>query len=149
MEEYKKFGELTRDEKLALMTAWVDGEKIQFSYGNRDWRVVAKPEWSSAIFYRTAPKPVVKPSINWDHVAEKYVALAVHGDGKPFLYGNYDELRPAYGEFWGLRRAEKLLLAGFASFSPGSFTPNKDDIVENWQDSLVFRPGYEPKGETK
>lgn len=148
MEEYKKFGDLTRDEKLALVTAWVDGEKIEAqepAIARDSWDTIIRPSWYDDVCYRIAPKPVVKPSINWDHVVEECIALAVD----------------AYGEFTffaDIPKKEKDGYAGygcvssplmFASFHPGSFMEACGNKITNWQDSLVFRPGYEPKGEGK
>lgn len=148
MEDYKPFGELSRDEKLALMTAWVDGEFIEWrAAGWKTWKFTTEPNWQLHHAYRIAPKPVVKPSLNWDHVAPEYVSLVVDEDGAGWLYtkpprASGEGFIYQQGRGWGTAYA-------FTSFNPGSFVPNKNGIVENWQDSLVYRPGFEPEGETK
>jgi hypothetical protein len=143
MEEYQQFSELSREEKLELITAWVDGSVIEAYSAFGEWRAVPTgfAWWGTSIF-RIAPKPVVKPSINWDHVSEKFVALAVDEDGTWVLYSGAPVAdRDSFAYF-----GERALAVNFASFIPGSFIPSKDGVVENWRDSLVFRPGYEPKG---
>ena len=46
---YKKFGELSREEQLALFAAWLDGKAIEFSFNPADG-------WASAFPYHT-PSP--------------------------------------------------------------------------------------------
>ena len=56
----KTFGELTKDEKKALMGAWVDGETIEyFSEAFGEWKETAGPCWVRTAKYRIKPKPPV------------------------------------------------------------------------------------------
>ena len=45
------FGELSRDEKIELMTKWVDGAEVEINIDG-DWRSVNYPMWGSESVYR-------------------------------------------------------------------------------------------------
>ena len=70
-----------------------------------------------------------KPSINWDHVAPEYVAMATNGYRKTLLFCGVPE---KVGESW-LSEYGSEVVRPFASFVPGTC---------DWRDSLVIRPGY-------
>ena len=74
-----------------------------------------------------------KPSINWEHVDEKFKWLATNMDGGPWLY----ECKPTTGDanLWLPSKGESFKISGLASYVPGTC---------DWEDSLVKRP----EGET-
>lgn len=64
----KTFGELTNDEKKALMGAWVDGETIEVLSCKDNWDYVKNPTWRWDNIYRIKPKPpVVKTYTNFGY----------------------------------------------------------------------------------
>jgi len=122
----KTFGELTRDEKIALLTAWVDGERIErFSFSN--WTRHEGHAWGNSIAYRIAVTP---NTINWDHVAPEFVAMATDAGVGTYLYRGV----PTFSEDGGAWRLYGSCAADalpFASFRRGTVAP---------ADSLVLRP---------
>lgn len=126
----KTFGELSREEKLALFEAWLDGKAIQYYLHSR-WNDLDRrvgPSWSFSSNYRVKPS---KPSINWDHVAPEWKYMATDRDGLSFLFKSkpkitgscdWDDDHPC------------IITDFFSSFKPGNC---------DWEDSLVCRPGYE------
>lgn len=81
------FGEMKREDKLALLTAWVDGEEIEFHSSHDDkWRYIKSPLWDKNTPYRVK---LSSDSINWDHVPERYKFMARCDDGRVFLFESY------------------------------------------------------------
>ena len=121
---------LTKDERRQLMDH--DGEIAQ--YNGYDFHVAADVHWSSNVIYRAVRPVPTKPSINWDHVADEFIAMATEEDKDTWLY----EKIPTDKDFgWVSCRDHTTSPAdSFASFVPGTC---------DWRDSLVIRPGY--KGE--
>jgi len=78
----------------AIAHAWVDGAKVE----GRDlkatvpvlneWRIIKFPAWHEDLEYRIA---IDKPSINWEHVAPEYVALATDTSGSSYLFTEVPE----------------------------------------------------------
>ena len=127
------FGLLTKEEQEALK-AWPHGWE---AYIGPNWDPVLKPSWTHYIAYRGKPAPLVPDYINWDHVAPQFICMARDQGAptaflceKPLLKGEY---------LWRIVGAYKYLDAGvFASYRKGTVS---------WDQSLVWRPGHEPKGE--
>ena len=79
---------------------------------------------------------LTKPYIKWKHVAAKYVAMATDANGKTWVY---EKLMPVLNyNIWLGGKSDCAPAEAFASFRPGACT---------WRDSLVHRPGFEPKTE--
>ena len=75
-------------------------------------------------------KKVVKPSIDWDHVAPKYKYFSEDSEGNAFLYE--EEPYVAIGaSAWYARSNEVVEANGFASYVKGTC---------DWKDSLIERP---------
>lgn len=129
----KTFGEMSRDEKIALFAAWVDGGPIEFYsefHGKWFTRTHKKLLWDDHSKYRIA---TTKPSIDWSHVAEGFDWLACDSDGKAYLYRR----RPARdinNDFWATDDKDVSRADRFASFNPGDC---------DWKDSLTCRPRKE------
>lgn len=121
-----KFKDMSKEEKLALCEAVIDGKRIE-------WYNIQHDEWETDtdesltfcthLTYRIAPE---KPSINWDHVAPEFKWLAVDADGIASLF----EEEPTFIKYrWSL--VNWVEATPFASFKPGNCAP---------EDSLVERP---------
>ncbi len=128
----KTFKELTRDEKLSLYIAGLDGIPIDIFCSNY-WRRIEEPSFVNDCCYRISP---TKPSINWDHVHPDYVAMATNKGGFTHLISITNIVPIGYG--W--KTADNTVLENCTSAFPfASFKPGTCD----WKDSLVVRPGYE------
>jgi len=121
----KTFGELTRDEKIALFTAWVDDKTIEYHCKTK-WLSNDRPAWHEASLYRIAVTP---NTINWDHVAPEFVAMATDWIGT-YLYRGVPTFSEG-GEAWRLHGSDAADALPFASFRRGTVAP---------ADSLVLRP---------
>lgn len=80
---------------------------------------------------KPAPEEKTKPSINWDHVAEKWKWLAQDKNGQSYLFLS-EPVVPQNACAW--HSADGRRVAGVDAIS--SFTPGTCD----WKDSLVERP---------
>ena len=73
-------------------------------------------------------KKVVKPSINWEHVQDKYKFLAQDANGNAWLYWE----KPLMGDGrWLASRGDCSEADSYASYTPG---------IVDWKDSLIVRP---------
>lgn len=121
----KTFGELTREEKIELVTAWIDGAEIEVF--NSGWVQLSEPSWYKEATYRIKQ---TKPSINWDHVHEDYKWLTVDCAGRSYLYKKKPSI---YRTFWGPSdgSSDYCEATAIISCKPGTC---------DWKDSLVERP---------
>jgi hypothetical protein len=90
---------------------------------------VEEPSWGAGAVYRVAPP--AKDSINWDHVSDDFICMARDKDGMCCLYFKRPALTGCHWTGRGVRSDT------FTSYKRGTC---------NWEGSLVFRPGHEPKG---
>ena len=73
-------------------------------------------------------KKVVKPSINWEHVRDKYKFLAQDANGNAWLYWE----KPLMGDGrWLASRGDCSEADSYASYTPG---------IVDWKHSLIVRP---------
>lgn len=123
----KPFGQLSREEKLELMTAWVDGKQMEVNFGGDRWLEV-DPMWTAGASYRVAPPPPIKATIPWEHIKPEYKWAAMGQSGYWYFY---DE-KPEKGH------------ASWIVSHRGSSTPMKALIFPEgnmpWDQSLVERP---------
>lgn len=117
----KPFGELDRETKIALFTAWVDGAQIELDPRG----TICDPMWARTCVYRVAQ---TKPSIDWSHVDKQFKWLAADEDDKTYLYSCCPQRTT--GQWIGDGTGCGLATT-FASFRPGNC---------DWCDSLVRRP---------
>lgn len=71
--------EITKEEKVRLFEAWLDGKVIQFrKKGSAEiWENSSWPVWTFSITeYRVKPEPKTKP---YDNEAQIYAAAQIHG----------------------------------------------------------------------
>lgn len=119
------FGLLSEEEQKALKR-WEGG--WEYFRSNGTWEILPNPGWYKHYVYRAKPIPIIKPSINWDHVSTEYNWLAVDSDGDAFLYKNKPYMADR-GWSYNITRAASV--RAFSSYSRGNVP---------WQDSLVGRP---------
>jgi len=111
----KTFSELSREDKLKLMEAWVDGMEIQCG-----GEVVKYPEWLPGVCYEIVPQ---MPQINWDHVSDRWNWLAMDDDGDHWLF----ESKPTFNRDHWLGGVY-IVADDFASFKKGTASA-KDSLV--------------------
>lgn len=123
----KPFGELSNEEKKALLCAWVDGARIEISQGCDTWERIVNPSWFHDRAYRIAP---VMPSIGWSHVAPEFKWLAQDRDGSAWIF----ELQPhTHGIHWHAT-SNYIDAQGFDTYQRSTVS---------WDQSLVARPDEE------
>jgi hypothetical protein len=73
----KTFGKMTREEKIALLTAWVDGREIEsYSGSSGVWVFSRNPSWYSDCMYRVKPAaPCAGKTVEIDGVKYKLVEV--------------------------------------------------------------------------
>ena len=124
----KQFGELERQEQIALFEAWLDGKEIEFYSPHVDTWFSGDPSWSKGLSYRIKP---TQPSVNWDHVNPEYKYLAMDTCEIGYLYTKRPSLNEV-GGYWLANKNDRHLRAEtLASFDAGTC---------DWKDSLVKRP---------
>lgn len=123
-----KFGELLREEKLALFEAWLDGKEIEHmsTLQGDTFSKISSPCWISDNYYRIAK---TKPSVNWDHVSDKYNWLAVDSSGDAYLYESK-------------HKADTNMFLGSVAVTPcqASVLISYKRGTCNWEESLIQRP---------
>ena len=126
------FGKLQREEKLSLVTAWLDGEVIE-GMARGDvmpyWTALQNPGWIDKTVYRVKPCVVTltKPSVNWEHVSAEYNWLYETCNGRV----NLSTKKPIrFNNFW-TKYGEDASAEALSSFTVGTC---------NWEDSLTGRP---------
>lgn len=118
----KKFGDLTKEEKMTLVESWIDGEDIEHFHPDGGWYLVKCPSWHNDNAYRVAKK---KPQIDWSHVSPEYKWLATDENGSHWLYTGKPCLHPVE---W--RGAGASCPRALASFKKGNC---------DWKESLIGR----------
>ena len=126
----KTFDHMNLEEKLELLTAWVDG-KVMSDYDG--WQPLPRPIWGGSIPFRV--KPAVQDSINWSHVHEAYKYMARDEDGEAYLYKDSPRNYESYWSSIGPKEE-----GAFSSYKEaGAFSSYKRGSTD-WKDSLVCRP---------
>lgn len=114
----------TTEEMIEVMQAHVDGKRIETRHVGA-WHTASEPEWNWA--YSNYRISLTKPSINWDHVDNRYNWMARGQGGLVFLH---EEMPVNLEAFWS-RNGRVMSAHSHASLDPGTC---------NWKDSLVERP---------
>ena len=127
MNDCKPFGELSREEQVALFEDWLDGKEIEHKISSGYFVFIKEPSWHKSNTYRIA---LTKPSINWDHVQPMYKYMATDKNGRTYLY---TELPVEWesGEVFHTDNGDDCDATCFTSFKAGTC---------DWKDSLVQRP---------
>lgn len=116
----------------AAAHAWVDGARIGCRHMNTtdlslDYTDI--PQWLDTHHYEVMP---VADSIDWSHVAEKYIATVTHPSGNTMCV---TDVPYRSGDVWRFDKLTDSVWAdSFASFKRGT---------TEWQDSLVLRADAE------
>lgn len=121
-------------EKIEVMQAYLEGEVVQLRYGQEwvDWNSeeLGEPVWCwDSDEWRIKPKEVIKPSIEWDHVAKHFNFLATDQTEVSLLY----ECKPVWSptlKCWIASKGEYIPARYFQSFKSGTNCPPKDSLVE-------------------
>ncbi len=124
-----RFGDLSKEDKLALFEAWLEGSQIQI-YVADEWFDVLKPVWCHDYVHRI--KPDEPDSIDWSQVNPKWKYMARDGDGEVVLY----TIEPKFDEdcqYWNvcLCSGSQDITDIVSSYVQGTVHP---------RDSLVKRP---------
>lgn len=137
-QEYKPFGELTREEQLALFNAWLDGKAIEYRDIANDWdfnwfHASAVPAWEKDTTYRIAPEPIIPDTVPWEAIKPEYKWYAVDMNGSRWLYTTKPERDE---EGWHLPEGQ---------YSGGEYSANTDCLNitignQPWDKSLQQRP---------
>lgn len=138
----------TTAEKIAVMQAYVDGKQIEIAsdeVGSGRWYAwpvfCSSPEWNwEQNDYRIYEEPKEKPSINWEHVRDRYNYLSRDENGEWYFWEKRPLMDGELAGYWYkesddgscMWRASDIHL--FASFKPGNC---------DWKDSLISRSGKE------
>ncbi|MGL4890627.1 MAG: hypothetical protein ACRC52_07480 [Aeromonas veronii] len=118
-----------------LVRAHLDGAVIECRWSG-GWSECPEPAWQPKNPYRLKPKPqpkpLTKPSINWDHVAPiwKYLARNEVGDGLLFTHEPVPTISSSGWRLFDDRCGRISVIQSHASFIPGTC---------DWRDSLVMR----------
>lgn len=124
----KPFGQLSREAKLELMTAWVDGKQMEVNLGGDRWLEV-DPMWTAESSYRVAPPLPIKATIPWEHIKPEYKWAAMDESGNWYCYKKKPEAGPRSWFCDGLSSDNASIKA--VAFPEGNMP---------WEQSLVERP---------
>lgn len=111
---------------------WLHGEALKSYagkvelFGYEGWSDAGSWTFIPHLVCRAKPKPVTKPSINWDHVHPDYKWMATDDSGETHLF--IDEPEPY--DFTWVSYDISAPADSFASFKSGDC---------DWKDSLVRR----------
>jgi len=125
---------LNTKQKIEVMQAYLEGKVVQIRYvqGWVDWKSeeLGEPMWCwSSDEWRIKPEKVIKPSIEWDHVAKHFNFLAVDHTGIPFLF-EYEPVWSPTLKCWTVSRGEYIPARYFQSFKQGLNCPPEDSLIK-------------------
>lgn len=120
-----------RERKKLLIKFGVESQRLREKYGTME--DTGPLLWDLSFWLNRELSPATKDTINWDHVADKFICMARDEPGFGWVYTQPPKKVDSTWWGGGVRRADT-----FASYKRGTC---------DWKDSLVFRPGHEPKGE--
>lgn len=118
----KTFGEMSREEKIVLFTAWLDGGKIMGIEPETGYKYIPVDPWNPEVYYYVEVTP---DYIDWSQVQPQYKWMARNKYGSVTLF---DEKPYLMYDCWGS--------TGFGAYvSQSSYKQGTID----WKDSLVER----------
>lgn len=92
----------TPQEIVQVVTAFMNGEKIEFSQlsdtDEQRWREIETPNWDFQCFRYRVKQPQ-KPSIKWEEVNKNYKWLAKDENGSCFLFTNEPKFNVVFREW--------------------------------------------------
>ncbi len=131
----KKFRDMTDSEKLEIINAMSAGDPIECyllsPIAGYHWHASDKAEsiWLDNC-YRI---PKCQMSIDWSVLKDEYICAAMDKNGASFAYTHVQKICISAG-VWDGEEAQEI--TGLKSYDSGTV---------DWQDSLIWRPGHEPK----
>lgn len=120
-----------------LIKAWADGAEIQYRNRRGEWEDVGPVvSWLNNSDYRIKP---TLPSINWDHVSDRYNYLLVKDNGTTILLEEFPSLglTEEGDPMWGFE--ERYAARIFTELHPIPFESFDAGTVRG-RDSLIERP---------
>ena len=124
----KTLREMTDIEATEIFLAHKNGEPIErYNYEMRKWVIATDIELSLDCSYQIPVSPI---TVDWSHLATKWIYIAKDEDGSVYAYTSKPILR---GNIWNNEVDESCELDHeiLASLSPGMI---------DWRDSLIKRP---------
>lgn len=137
MTDYKTFGEMSKEEQLALFVVWQEGRAIERKEDTK-WCATNEAHaifWDDLRYRIAAPKPFFDFSPFSKNI--KYVAANENGE----VYVFTDEPIKGNDKYWYASKGSERRYIDRALYSP-SLT-NLFDASIPWQESLVAREGVE------
>ena len=126
----KKFRDMTDSEKLEIINAMIAGERVETTGTNGDWWYATGGVALDKV-YRIPKRPM---SIDWSVLKDEYICAAIDKNGNPYAYITEPFVcRDVWKTKVGCHRVN---ISGLKSCDTGTV---------DWQDSLIWRPGFEPK----
>lgn len=130
---------LGRYDQIAIFEAWLDSKVDVFV--SDEWKTCGL-DIRTLNYYDVYRTKRIPDSINWDHVADTFIAMA-RDDGSPTPY-LYEWKPKKHTHSWGGDNQDAQLNRVVVAANTHTSL-----IVGNlpWDQSLVIRPGYKPEAE--
>ena len=122
-------GLLSKDGQTDLKEAYDEGYQISMYTEASGWINIPVPGWCSTVVYRVVEKPVVKPEVPWEFVADQWKYYAIDRDGTAWFFEKVPEYCNSHG-YWGG--------SGWGTTSAKILKINQNGCKP--EDSLVKRP---------
>jgi len=137
----------TTEEMIEVMQAFIDGKKIEWSDKDEPdrWYSSSVPSWNFGFTnFRVAEEPRIPDSIDWSHVADEYICHAVDENEVGCLFTKTPMEDTSCFDSSGVwvypddnvECLDSMRSHVFSSFKRGNLP---------WDQSLIYRPGHEPK----
>ncbi len=132
------FGLMSKEMQEAMQQHYEGGGSVEaytFVADTLNWWPIDFPAWHGATAYRAVrPAPKPKPmTVPWDAIKPEYICAARDKFGAVFCYaGEPDRKSIVWEGNVAMARIDHLV-----GYDPGEV---------DWKDSLIWRPGFEPKG---
>lgn len=144
MNTWYLFDNLSKEDKLKFVEAFLDGEYVSVSTVNPNEKPTIDSRLIGANFHNIYYYKIVKktPTINWDMIKKEFKYLAIDENGDIFLFEEEPTADFPIGswEVPDISICEKLIVQP-ELMSDEFFT--KGEVA--WYDSLIVRPKKEPK----
>lgn len=123
------FGALPREDRLALITAWLDGRRITMSGASiTRFDHIFNPSWYADFIYRAEPTPLIPTSFDFVGLASKWQWCAADQHGAVYVYTIKPRMETA--EWWAGIDNHRRINDLFPSYVRGTVP---------WQETLIER----------
>lgn len=129
----KKFRDMTDSEKLEIISAMIVGDPIEcylLSPAGYNW--VLSYSCQSIWLDNCYRIPKRQMSIDWSVLKDEYICAARDPNGVAYAFVH----KPEKEGYWLSIDMDSAQIDHLKSYDPGTV---------DWKDSLIWRPGYEPK----